>query len=302
MRDLAAESRLPATLPLVARHTAYHARLLLRSPRALFGGVLLPVLLLVMREANTQHGAARGSAFVAGLAVMGAISTAYVTHTAALVAARERGVLKRWRATPLPSWGFFAGRIAATVVLAVVSGAATLLVGALFYGLQPTTSGAVGLLVALTLGAAAWASVGTAFSSLLPSVEAAWPLLAATYLPVILLSGGFGSLDLPGWLAGIQRNLPAAPMIDGATRALRHGSGQAIPLTAHDAIVLVGWAAAGLLVSVRMFQWEPARSGGHRGARSAQLSIQGSSVRHHDESPRNSEETRDVRYHHQARG
>jgi ABC-2 type transport system permease protein len=264
MGDVATGTHLPAAWPLVGRHAAYHARLLVRSPRALFGGVLLPVLLLVMREANARPGSVRTSGLIVGLAVMGAISTAYVTHTSALVAARERGVLKRWRATPLPSWAFFVGRIAATVVLAVVSGAATLLVGTLFYDLRPSASGVVGLLVSLTLGATAWASVGTAFSALLPSVESAWPLLGATYIPVILLSGAFGSLQLPRWLATIQRNLPAAPIIDAANRALHDGKCRALPVTAHDALVLVAWAAAGLLISVRTFEWEPGRSGRRR--------------------------------------
>jgi hypothetical protein len=69
---------------------SYHARVLLRTPRATFGGVLLPLLLLALRGAGS----------VPGLVVLGVASTAYVTHASGLVAAREAGVLKRWRATP----------------------------------------------------------------------------------------------------------------------------------------------------------------------------------------------------------
>ena len=46
------------------------------------------------------------------------MSVAYLSHASGLVVAREDGVLRRWRATPLPSWGYFAGRIVATVLLA----------------------------------------------------------------------------------------------------------------------------------------------------------------------------------------
>jgi hypothetical protein len=34
------------------------------------------------------------------------MSVAYLTHAASLVVAREDGVLRRWRATPLPFWGY----------------------------------------------------------------------------------------------------------------------------------------------------------------------------------------------------
>jgi hypothetical protein len=182
---------------------AYQARLLLRTPRAAFGGVLLPLLLLALR----------GGGSVAGLAVLGLISTAYVTHAAGLVAARESGVLKRWRATPLPPWCLLAARLAVTVALAVAGGAVTVLAGVVLYGASPA------VLTVLPLGAVTWASLGTAVSALVPTAEAAWPVLGATYVPVVLLSGGVGSPDLPR-LAGRARALPARR---AARRRLAHG-------------------------------------------------------------------------------
>jgi ABC-2 type transport system permease protein len=243
---------LPALPALLARQLHYQARLLLRTPRAVVGGVLLPVLLLALRD---DGGPAQRARTVAGLAVLGLLSTAYITHASGLVAARQAGVLKRWRATPLPPWWWFAGRIAATVVVAVAGAALTVLAGATFEGADLHVS--AGLVAVLFLGAATWASVGTAVSALIPTVEAAWPLLALTYLPLVLLSGSFGAVaSEPGWLATAVSYLPAEPVVDGATRAL-HGVGA---FTAHDALVLLAWAVAGLVVSQRWFAWEP-RSG-----------------------------------------
>jgi hypothetical protein len=70
----------------------------------------------------------------------------------------------------------------------------------------------------------------------------------------LVLSGSFGSVSSePGWLATAVSYLPAEPVVDGAARALR-GLGA---FTAHDALVLLAWAAAGLLVAPRWFAWEP---------------------------------------------
>jgi ABC-type Na+ efflux pump permease subunit len=62
-------------------------------------------------------------------------------------------VLKRWRATPLPRWGYLAGRLCATVLLALASGAVTVLVGVVAYHARLGAGAAEGLVV--TLGVAA---------------------------------------------------------------------------------------------------------------------------------------------------
>jgi ABC-2 type transport system permease protein len=242
---------------------------LLRTPRAVVGGVLLPALLLVLRGNAARLTATEQAHLVAGLAVFGALSTAYITHTTNLVAARQAGILKRWRATPLPAWCYFTGRIAATTLLAAFGGIVTSLAGVADYHL-PVDSGTVfGLAVVLLLGAATWASIGTAASALIPTVEAAWPLLGLSYLPMLILSGGFGSIGgQPAWLATIVDWLPARPIIDGASNALLPGTG-GLPISAHGAVVLAAWGVTGLVLSQRWFQWTPRRPGRRRPGRPA---------------------------------
>lgn len=71
------------------------------------------------------------------------------------------------------------------------------------------------------MGAATWATLGTAASALIPSAEAAWPLLSATFLPIVLLSGSFGAVSRePDWLETLMRWLPAQPIVEGAQQAL----------------------------------------------------------------------------------
>jgi ABC-2 type transport system permease protein len=245
--------RLPGPGRLLAGQVRYQALLLLRSPRAMWAGVLLPVMLLVLT--NIQHASVAASA-LASRAVLGVTLTAYLTHAAGLVAAREAGVLKRWRATPLPPWCYFAGRMAATVLLAIVSGAVTVTVGVVVYHAELTPGGAVSLLLALGMAALAWAGVGTAMTAVIPTADAAQPLLAFAYFPVMLLSGVLGGLGgLPPWLATALRYLPGQPTVDAATRALQAGAAVSVP--PRDLAVLAAWAVVALLVSLRTFRWEP---------------------------------------------
>src|ERR1700727_2188179 len=103
--------RLPGVGPVIGNQIRYQLTLLLRNPRTLMAGLILPGALLALQLGRVEHvgqGAATAllAARVAGLVVLGAMSVAYLTHAASLVVAREDGVLRRWRATPLPSWGY----------------------------------------------------------------------------------------------------------------------------------------------------------------------------------------------------
>ena len=136
-----APTRLPGTWPTLAGQVRYQLLLLGRNPNALVAGVLLSL---------TATGGGRVPvAALAGRVVLGVTLIAYLTHAVGLVAAREAGVLKRWRATPLPRWAYLAGRLGATLVMALASGAVTVLVGVLGYHARVGPGAALGLLIVL---------------------------------------------------------------------------------------------------------------------------------------------------------
>lgn len=250
-------------LRLLARHVSYQVRLLTRTPRAVFAGAVFPIVLLLLRGSGSGgSGSGSGTAAVAtltaGLTILGVASTAYLTHAAGLVAARESGVLRRWRATPLPRAFFFAGRILATVVLAVAGGALTVAAAATFYDLPLTVESSAELLATSALGALAWAALGTAATALVPTPEGAQPILALTFYPVLLLSGALGPMGgLPSWLNDALAWLPAQPMIDAAQHAIGHSG---LPMV--DVLALLGWTVVGVAMSLLCFRWAPRRSAG----------------------------------------
>ena len=258
----AAAPRLPGAGRLLTAQIGYQARLL-ASGRAITIGVGLPVILLFASHGTHRHAGAAG---IAGYAVFGLTLTAWNTYGVRLVAAREAGVLKRWRATPLPRWCYFLGRIVATVVVAVAAGAATVAAGVLLYGTHLTVRGALGALVAFVLGGFAWAATATALTAVIPTVEAAAPTLMLTYFPVIIISGIFGAISEPHWLATIASYLPAQPLVGAVASSLQHTAGHPL-LPARDLVVLAVWAVAGLAAAIATFRWEPHRPAQRRPAR-----------------------------------
>jgi len=253
-------SRRPGTGSLLAAQIRYQMLLLVRNPRATMLSVVFPVLLLVLSSARRRPDPLAEDALVAGLAAFGVIATAYISQAIGLVTSRQDGVLRRWRATPLPTWCFFAGRIAATALTALASVAIAVAVGISLYHVHLTAFGALSLLLIFVLGALAWAAIGTAVTAAVPTAQSAGPVLMVTYLPVILFSGGLGSVSAePGWLKTLATYLPAQPIISSATQALAHTGPGLTLISGRDLAVLGAWAVGGVLASLCFFRWDPVR-------------------------------------------
>jgi ABC-2 type transport system permease protein len=250
-----AASRQPSAGPLLLAQIHYQAKLLV-SGRAVVIGVGLPVILLI--ASNTKHSHPAASQ-IGAYAVFGLTLTAWNTYGVRLVAAREAGVLKRWRATPLPRWCYFLGRIAATVIVAALAGLATILAGVLVFHTHVDAQAWLGALAVFVLGGFAWAATATALTAVIPTVEAAAPVLMLVYFPAVIISGVFGAISEPNWLHTISTYLPAQPLIAAVTAALNHTAGRPL-LPGRDLIVLAAWAGCGLAAALLLFRWEPTRS------------------------------------------
>jgi ABC-2 type transport system permease protein len=258
---LALPVRLPGPGSVLASQVRYQMTLLLRNPRAIAAGLILPGALLALERGSTQHVTlAQAAPRIAGLVAFSVAAIALFTHALGLVTAREEGVLRRWHASPLPAWAYFAGRIVATMLVTAAAGLILVLVAVAMTGVHLTAHAVIGLLIADALGALALAAAGTAITALIPSVQSAQPILMLTYIPLVVLSGAFGAFQsLPHWVNTAVSYLPVQPVIDAASRALQNSGGPTTIMSVHDLAVLVGWMVGGLLVSFWVFQWDPHR-------------------------------------------
>jgi ABC-2 type transport system permease protein len=271
---------LPHVTTLLVAQIRYQMKLLLASSRAVAIGVGLPVILLVATKTKGTH------PNVGGYAVFGLTITAWSTYGLRLVASREAGILKRWRATPLPRWCYFVGSIVAAALAGVLAGVVTVVAAFLFYGshfgdgpgTNLTPGSACAIVIVLILGGLAWAATATAVTSIIPNLEAAFPILFLSYFPLVIISGVLFSINEPHWLSTLATYLPAQPVIDAMTHAVHHASGTSfVPL--HDVIVLAAWADAGLLGAVLLFRWEPHRPTQRRAARTRGINPEAGAAR-----------------------
>src|SRR5262249_47370826 len=183
-----------------------------------FFALALPVLFLVIFASVFGGGNTTAVAggristsvyYVPGIIAFGVIAACFGNLVASVTAQRERGVLKRRRATPVPAAAVLARRVLTAGVIRVVVAAGLLGTGWPAYGAHVPGRPALALAVTVVIGAASFCCLGYALTPLIRNEDAALPTTTAIPLPLYFISGVFVAVTvLPHWLADVGEIFP----------------------------------------------------------------------------------------------
>lgn len=236
-------------------------RLFIREPAAFFFTLVFPVLLLALfgvifgNEPNPAWGTTFGyiDFEVPALAAIIIGNVALMAIPIATATARENGVLRRYRSTPVRPVTLFAADL--TVYLGMsVAGMAILVVAAkLFFGLRFSGSWAL-VAVCFVFAAMAFIAVGYLIASLSPTVRVAQTVGMVAFFPMMFLSGAAMPRQImPEKVVAVSDFLPLTHVV-----TLLQGVWFGRPLSEHapQVLWLTALLAIGGLVSLRFFRWE----------------------------------------------
>jgi len=233
-------------------------RVFWRSREAALFVFLFPLLLFMLLGSvynGKIDGVPAARVLLAGLIGYGCANTAFAGLAIQLVGRRETGILKRLRATPLPTGTYVAGTLTSTLLVFAIQTVALILLGRVAYGTpMPTAVGS--LVAAVIIGAVAFAALGVATASLIRSAEGSSAVVNFILLPMAFLTGAFGpTRHYPEALRIIGDVLPLKYFLDIVDAVYLHGRGI---WTQPRALAMLGvWAATGLVVGTLKFRWEP---------------------------------------------
>lgn len=232
-----------------------------------FGAVFtvgFSVIFLVMLAMSgaTHRAAAIGNIaliqyYVPGFAAYGLMSACYNNLGISMVIRRETGLLKRLRLSPIPSWALVGAILANAAVISVVQVILLLLIGRYGYNVVLPHVWAP-FVLAIAVGVVAFTALGAAVSTLVRSQESAGPIVSIIFFVLLFLSGLWFPLTPGSGLAKLANYFPIHHLIL-ATAAPFDTAPGASPYAWHDLLVVAVWGAAGLIVAIRRFQWEPHR-------------------------------------------
>jgi ABC-2 type transport system permease protein len=197
--------------------------------------------------------------YVASISAFSIITACYTNIAISITFARDAGVLKRIRGTPIPTWTYLAGRIAHAVFVAVLLVAICTAFGAMFYEAEVPTSTLPAFLLTLAVGAASFCALGLAISGPIPNADSAPAIVNASILPLLFISDVFIRLeDPPTWLEITSKLFPVKHFVDGMLASFFPVPGES-SLRLGDLAIVALWGLAGVMVAARLFRWEPHR-------------------------------------------
>ena len=267
-------------LRLGGRWLVARLKLTLRNPRTVVFTLAFPLLLIVLFSglngnatvpAMGGHGHVKFAQFYTpSIAMFSLIAACYTSLVLGIATARDQGLFKRVRGTPLPISIYLGSWITGAATVGIASIVILFAVAVPAFNVHIDLSTLPAAIVALLLGAACLCALGVAVASLVKNAEQAMPVAQLTFLPISFISGIWFPLDgAPDWLLKIAHFFPLYHLVNAF-------DGCFVPGVANhgwkpgDLLALAIWTAVGLFVAARRFRFEPGAEGEARGLR-AQL-------------------------------
>jgi ABC-2 type transport system permease protein len=234
-----------------------------RNPASAFFTFAFPLMFLVIFTALLGGGQVllggrlvhQSTYYVAAMGAFAVITACYNNTAIGLTFQRDSGVLKRTNGTPLPSAVFFSAKVLHALLVSLLLVAITVTFGKFAYEAEiPTGAPLFDFLAILIVGAASFCALGFAITAVIPNADAAAPIVNATILPLLFLSGVFIPIgdNAPVWITWVARIFPVKHFADGIQAGFL---GTAFHWS--DVLIVGAWGAAALLLSLRYFSWEP---------------------------------------------
>jgi ABC-2 type transport system permease protein len=207
--------------------------------------------------------------FVNGMIASGLMVTGFQALAIQIPIERDRGVLKRFSATPMPRSIYFVGKVGMVFTVALAETILLLAIAVPFFDVSLPSTGARWFTLAwvFVLGTTACTLCGIAFSSVPKSSRGATAVVTPVALVLQFISGVFFIFTgLPSWMQQVAAFFPLKWMCQGMravflpdTYMTQEPAGSWELGTV--ALVLGAWVVGGLVLCLTTFRWSTKRDG-----------------------------------------
>lgn len=247
-------------MKMLLRLTWVEVKLLGREPLTLIFTFALPLLILLV-----LGGIFRTSSVLDDYLVNRPPIDWYVPAYMALVAAsiglislpvhlasyRERGVLRRFRASGVSETSIFGSQLLVSLGIALVGSGLLYLLGALVYQADPPLD-PLRFVLAFVVGVAMFAAVGVLLAAVMPTARAAQGLGLILWFVMLFVSGTSSPFALlPRWLRGIGKALPLYHVVRAFEQPWNGRGTDVVHLSVVAAICVLA-----SVLAARLFRWD----------------------------------------------
>ncbi len=244
----------------LTKYTWTETKLFLRQPIGAFFTLVFPLMILLLF--GSLHGNAPmpeyngyGTVDVSVPAYIGMIigTTGIMVLTVTMSAYREKGVLRRLRATPLQPQMILIAQVVVIFMMTVLGMLLLILVAKLVYNLR-FDGNPLSVALAFTLCSLSFFSLGFVLAGLMRTARTAQVVGLVILYPMIFLSGAAFPLEMmPDGIRTLSNFLPLTHVVT-LLRGLWMGDAwyQHTP----EIIILTSLLVVGIFISAKTFKWE----------------------------------------------
>lgn len=245
-------------MKILAKMTWLELKLFMREPLTVLFALVLPLMVLFVMggvfgneaDVGVYRGVGAMNYYVPAYIALVAASVGLISLPTHLAGNRERGVLKRYRASSMPSWAVVGAQVAVTFIISTVSGITLVVAAVSAYDVTAPDSPLL-VIAGFTLVALAFSSLGVLLGALLPSPRSAQALGVMLWF-LMLMVGGAG--PPPEVLTGAMEIVGDLTPLRHAIRAMQDGW---LALDAgYSWLVVAVMTLVSGAASVRFFRWE----------------------------------------------
>ena len=239
----------------LANNTLMNIKLTFRDRQAIFWIFVFPLFFLFLFATIFARSRPEivGS-MLPGLLTINSMSSGLFGLSITLVIARERGILRRYRLTPISPWMILMSRSLSSLLVGILTLSFQLVLAKLVYGIT-IAGGLLSLYAVLIAGALAFIALGFIIASVADNVKIAQVMANLTFFPLMFLGGAAIPMQfLPPKLQGFAHLLPPSYMVDGLLRIMKDGQGLSPNLRNLGALLII--FVVSLLIAAKLFRWE----------------------------------------------
>jgi ABC-2 type transport system permease protein len=249
-----------AFFKVLLRMTWIETKLLIREPVTLVFSFAFPVLVLVLLG-GIFGGQRMSGGDYAGLKMMDWYVPSYIGLVIASIGTvslpvhlstyRERGVLRRYRASGVSEWALLGSQFLVGVGTCLIGATAISVLGVFAYGVvAPVSIG--GVAIGFVVGVFAFSALGVLIASLAPTARAAQGVGLLIWFIMLFVSGTSAPLDeLPPWMVALGKSLPLYHVV---ISLVDPWNGYGVNLL--QATIVGGIGLATTLLAAALFRWD----------------------------------------------
>jgi len=236
-------------------NTIIELKLTLRDRQALFWTYVFPLFFLFLFCTIFGRGNPKAVAgLMAGLLCISAMAGGFFGLSIELATSRERGILRRYKLSPIHPLLLISSRLAANFLIALSTLLMQIGVAIVVYRM-PIAGSFMAMMVMLSVGALAFLALGLLIASVAQSVKVALLSANLLFFPLMFLGGAaIPKFMLPPAIQKISRLTPSSYMVEGLGRIMVDGKG--LSDSGAQLAVLAMIFVTALFVAAKFFRWE----------------------------------------------